>query len=200
MTFRVTLASLAVLAALAGPAAADLVSNGDFGTGQFAPAWATTGDGVVIDNAFPYSGTYDAEFTSSDVLSQALTTVPGQGYVLSFYLLDQNLVSPASDTFTVWWGGYPSADALATITGDQAAGSYSYFQFTILGADVASTRTTLSFQGFSDMADWNLDGVSVTPVASDVPEPSTWALLIVAFVALGARFGVRPRRRLSVRV
>ena len=125
------------------------------------------------------------------VLSQALTTTAGQRYVVSFALLDES-PGTATDSFTVTFGGFSD-----TITGDTMPGVYKIFTFTTLGSQVTGASTTLSFQGVNDNADWNLDDVSVTP-ASNIPEPATWALLLVAFAALGARLGVRSSRRPAI--
>ena len=73
----------------AGPVRANLVSNGDFGTGDF-QGWTLTGSGggVAIDTAAPYFGnTYDAAFAlanggTTSTLSQNIATTAGQSYSL----------------------------------------------------------------------------------------------------------------------
>lgn len=202
MSFRSSIASLALLAALAGPAgAANLVLNPGFETGDFTD-WTVTGDGILIDSSFSNTGTYDAAFGAPTndpdpgVLSQALTTSPGQSYTLSFALLDE--AGLPADLFTVNFGAFAT-----TITGDQAASpgslpsGYTAFTFTTPGSDVSGASTTLSFEGLNDNAAWNLDDVAVTAATSGaaVSEPSTWALLLVAFAGLGAQRPLRTAAR-----
>ena len=132
-------------------------------------------------------------------LSQAIVTTPGQSYVLDFALLDEAGFS--GDSFIASFGGFTK-----TITGDTAAppgnlpSFYTAESFTIPGADITASSTALVFEGLSDRVSgiaWNLDDISVTAVASVVPEPATVALLATA---LGMCFGLlaptrrRPRR------
>jgi hypothetical protein len=184
------LAWLTLAIAVSGPAvAANLVLNPGFETGDFTD-WIVTGNGVSIDTIFSNIGCCDAAFsaTTTDakagVLSQTLSTVGGKSYKLSFAVLDEAGFS--GDSFTVQFGGFS-----ATITGDMAAppgnlpSLYTAESFTVPGADIVSGSTVLAFKGLSDPIsgiNWNLDDASVTAVAT--PEPSTWTLLLVAFVAM----------------
>lgn len=191
--FSLALAWFALVAAVSGPAvAANLVLNPGFETGDFTD-WTVTGDGISIDTVFPNTGCCDAAFsaTTTDpnagVLSQTLSTSPGQVYTLSFALLDEAGFS--GNSLTVQFGGFS-----ATITGDMAAppgdlpSLYTAETFTVPGADIVGGSTVLAFKGLSDPIsgiNWNLDDASVTAVAT--PELSTWALLVVAFACLGIR-------------
>lgn len=195
MSFRITMVTFLALASFAGPSMANLVGNPGFETGDFTD-WTLTGDGISIDSVFPHTGTYDAAFSAlsadpnAGVLSQALTTTTGQGYTIGFALMDEAGFS--SDTFTIGFGAFTT-----TVTGDMAPSTYVVFAFTAPGADISSTITTLSFQGLQTLPtnqDWNLDDVSVT----GVPEPATWALLVVAFAGLAARLLLRTALRASV--
>jgi len=203
MSYRSSIASLALLAGLAEPAgAANLVLNPSFETGDFTD-WSVAGDGISIDSVFPNTGSYDAAFSASTsdlnpgVLSQALTTSAGQGYVISFALLDEGGLP--TDSFILTLGAFT-----ATITGDLAGppgdlpSGYTAFSFTAPGSDINGASTTLSFEGLNDTAAWNLDDVSVNAATgSPVPEPSTWALLLVAFTGLGLQGHLKGRLKTS---
>jgi hypothetical protein len=192
MTMRRSLLPLLIVfvATLVGPAlAANLVLNPSFETGDFTN-WSVTGNGILIDTVFPNTGCCDAVFTATTtdpnagVLSQTLSTLGGKTYKLSFALLDEADFS--GDSFTIQFGGFS-----ATITGDMAAppgdlpSLYTAETFTVPGADIVSGSTVLAFKGLSDPIsgiNWNLDDASVSAVAT--PEPSTWTLLLVAFVVM----------------
>lgn len=196
------IASLAIsfITILAGNAQADLVSNGNFATGDFIN-WTVSGDGIGIDSAFANTAagdTSDAAFSaasgdpSAGVLSQAVTTTPGASYDLNFAVVDE--AGFGGDSFTISFGGFS-----ATITGD-TAGPYQDFvdlytaeAFSIPGTAVIGASTALSFEGLNDPTsgiDWNLSDVALTCTANcaaptSVPEPSALPLLLTT-LALGA--------------
>lgn len=192
MIFRRSIASLAIVSAFAGPAGAvNLVANPGFETGDFT-SWTVAGGGLSVDSVFPNTGNYDAAFSALNtdpnpgVLSQSLTTAPGQSYTISFALLDE--AGFPDNSFIVTFGAFTT-----TITGDTAGppgtlpSGYTPFSFTAPGAAIVGSSTTLSFEGLqSPLANqnWNLDDVSVT---ASVPEPASWALLLLAFASLALR-------------
>ena len=168
------------LTGIAGAAAhANLVTNGNFATGDFT-GWNPPGSGILINSTFPAPGdSFDAAFSDDGALSQSIPTSPGTSYTLAFSLLDES--GFFADTFTVGFGTFS-----ATITGDTAA-TYTAESFSVPAADITSSSTLLSFQGSNLLSDWNLDDVSVT--ANAIPEPSTDALfagaaiLVVSLIA-----------------
>jgi hypothetical protein len=180
------------LTVFAGQSAwADLVSNGNFATGDFT-GWDNSDGSIVIDSVFaPAGDTYDAAFTGDGTLSQNLATIASQEYTLSFSLLDE--AGFFLDTFSVNFGAFS-----ATITGD-TADTYQTEVFDILGSDITTATTTLSFQGVNALgADWNLDDVSVVPVSvvTAVPEPATGAILAGA---VSMMLSLRRRRQTTNR-
>jgi hypothetical protein len=155
-----------------GGVRADLVTNGNFGTGDFT-GWTLTppgtASGIDIDSSNPNTGdTYDAlfSFPTTGTLSQNIATTPGSAYNLSFAVLDDG--GFFLDSFLVTFGGLTT-----TITGDQAfpGPPYAVQSFLIPGADITAATTTLSFQLTGSSNDWHLDDVSITPATVGVPGP-----------------------------
>jgi PEP-CTERM motif len=158
-------------------AQADLVQNGGFETGDFS-GWTQTGNtgftGVAAGVA--HSGNFGAFFGAVGSLggiTQTLSTISGTSYLIDFWL--------QSD------GGTPSR-AVVTFGGntifDQTnlpASSYTEHSFTVAAT---SNSTVLSLTFRDDPGFFSLDDVSVN-VASAVPEPSTWAMLLIGFAGLG---------------
>jgi len=147
-----------------------------------APSGATffVGPGPLF-GAFspPNSANFGATRAFDDVLSQTLNTVPGATYTISFELAHTS--SNTANDFSATFGGLP----LLSLTN---SGSFPYTLFTFL--DVAtSSSTVLSFAGRENPAWYDLDNVSVT---GPVPEPATWAMLILGVAMIG--FVARRRR------
>jgi hypothetical protein len=176
------------LTGIAGqPACADLVVNGNFasnggvGTSSFAQ-WLDSDGSILVDNASPAPGdTYDASFTGSGTLSQAVGTTPTQAYTLSFSVLDD---SPFFlDTFTV------SLGSLTEVVAGTDASSYVTETYTVPAADLVG-GDTLAFQGSASFGDWHLDDVSLTQNA--IPAPPSGTILAGAVLSMVT---LRLRRR-----
>jgi hypothetical protein len=169
----------ALVATVGQPARAtvNLVTNGNFGTGDFT-GWQPSDGSILIDTSFAAPlDTYDAEFTGNGILSQVITTKVGQTYTLAFSLLDQ--AGFFGDSFNVGFGGFAT-----TITGDMAT-TYTSESFSIPAADITSTSTTLSFQAINPQLAWDLDDVSVTPPqTAPIPEAPAGAILAGAVLMM----------------
>ena len=163
---------LAAVASQPVLAATNLLTNGNFATGNFT-GWSPSDGSMVIDSTFaPPSDAFDAMFNGGGTLNQSISTSAGHGYTLSFSLVDQG--DFILDTFTVNFGGFST-----TIAGNTAGLSYQAEVFAIPGADITSTSTTLSFKGSNPSTlGWNLDDVSV--VSAGIPEAPTGAILGLA--------------------
>ena len=165
---------------LVGP---QLVQNGGFETGDFT-GWSLTGSAsanfvgdaaVPFTNAFGrvryygsyyiHSGLYAAFLgESGDLasLSQTLATVPGQAYLLSFWLDNPGKFAnpPTPNQFTVAWNG--------NVLFNQAnmrVFSYTNKQYVVSATDWSAT---LVFGAQNNPDYFGLDDVSVTPIPPPV--------------------------------
>jgi len=176
--YRVGLATLCVaLLGLVTPStmrADNLVANGGFETGNFngwtIVSYGADSFGVGTLNApdSPNSGTYYAFFGSDvpsnpSIISQTMTTSPGLGYTLNFWVANGVTAPGQSDFQALWDGGL-----LADVSGASAFGYTDYtFDVTGTGSD------TLTFEGYQQLGYYDLDDVSV----DQTPEPSGLLLL-----------------------
>jgi hypothetical protein len=168
------LAAIGLAVCMAGSAQAlNIVNNGSFETGDFT-GWTQTGNtgfGGVTSGGAP-SGTFFAFFGpigSDGGISQSLSTVAGNKYVITFSLsADGGTPSDFSATF----GG----STLVSLT-NPAASAFHTLTYVVTAT---SGTTLLGFNFRDDPGFLFLDAVSVS-----VPEPASLALLGIALGGMG---------------
>jgi len=194
----VTLALLNAVRANAAPVCAvagNLVQNCGFETGDFT-GWTLTGDTVHagVDAFDAHSGNFGAfiggfgSINAGDqnfaALSQSLSTIVGQGYLLSFYWAHLTNADVTPDNVFAAFVG----TGLATGTLQRNVADQPYIRSLPFYFVATSNATTLQFLAEDANFFFSLDDVTVTPGA---PEPAT--LFLVAPVLAGLFFTVRRR-------
>jgi hypothetical protein len=177
---------MAVVAAVLGlgsRASAELVVNGDFGTGDFT-GWTQAGDTsftYVQSGYVPLGYTFAAQFgpPTTGSISQLLTTVPGATYTLSFQL--SNDVDGPPNSWSALWNGAQVAGGT-----DVPAFAYTRDQIKVVAN---SSSTPLEFDFSNGPGFFYLTGVSVATA-----EPSTLAIGGASGLLL-VGFGLARRRR-----
>jgi hypothetical protein len=187
----ITAAIGAASLALTTPAVAD-VTNGGFETGDFT-GWTQAGnEGFTgVDSATPHSGTFGAFFGpigSTGSITQTLATTAGQNYTISFWLANEGgVVETDQNSFQALFGG----NILMTLTNAPAS---EYTLYTLAGT-ASGASTDLTFEFRNDLSFWDLDDVQA--VEGAVPEPSTWAMILLGFGAIG--FAIRRSHKVTGR-
>ena len=170
----ITVISLSV-AAFAGSASANMVTNGDFSTGTFA-GWTSWGDPTnefIASNIAAFGQNYTGSADASGGIYQDLATVAGEEYTVSFVV---GVDYGARDDFTAKFGGQ-----LLLVIKDPNGLGYVMAAHSFTAVATGST-TRLEF-GFMSQDGWYwFDNVSVTAT----PAPGAVALLGVAGL-VGAR-------------
>ena len=219
---RYSLVILAGAFAAAAPAqATNLITNGDFSAGAtgFSSTYSTTVNGTTADQGsyaavvdpsslcsvcFPSigdhsSGTGNMLFVDSagsnpeTFWSQTFAVSANTSYDFSFWATSLGYRGP-QPTLTVLINGVAllAPTTLPYTTGETATTWANY------GANWSSgsaTSATVSFFNTNldySYNDFALDDISFNQVESGVPEPATWAMMILGFGLIGA--GLRRRR------
>jgi PEP-CTERM motif len=142
---------------------------------------------MYLVNSPAEEGAYAAQIAGysfgPDTLTQTIATTAGQDYTLSFWIYQQ-AIGPLT-FFSVTWDGstvvsmsYPASDS----------GDIPYVNFT--ASVVGMGSDTLQFISANDPGWTYVDNVSL----GVVPEPSTWAMMMLGFAGLGFA-GYRKTKR-----
>jgi hypothetical protein len=188
-----TLCALLVSGALSAPASAAVIN---IGFEQGLNGW-TPGGTVAVDSTGPYSGTFSALVTAEtdwknsppSSLSQVFNLNSGE--TITFYAQFTSVRQNANGTDTAnvsidVAGQYANVLASWVVPAGNgtAVGPWQTIVFTAPAAGSYEFRAQVDNVGNSSgLSTLRID--SVAPIASAVPEPSTWAMMILGFAALG---------------
>jgi hypothetical protein len=184
----------------------NLVANGDFETGAFAPQWTLTpggpfdqvcsaGSPIGATTCITHGGQYAMSFGlagAQDSLSQNIPTIPGAHYILTFYLANDNPQDQNTTTFDVFWG----ATHVFSLSSPQPSFPY---QAVSLGLTATTNSTTLTFAAQHDPSQWFLDDVSVVQQAPLTPVPTLTGLATILMALLLAGVAAQQLRRFARR-
>lgn len=167
-------------------------------------SWNVTTGAVYIDSADPYvyAGANSLNLTYANLyapntLSQALSTVVGQSYTVSFWADADtaNTFSLLENGLSV--SGLPTSIAINGFPGTTNSSLFVNYSGTFTAN---AANTTLSFTATGDPAIGSengsvmIDDVSLQPASAVTPEPGSIALVATGLLGLGA--AMRQRRSL----
>ncbi|MDE3164851.1 MAG: hypothetical protein KGN36_03520 [Acidobacteriota bacterium] len=184
--------AFAFLITLATANAGNIVQNPGFEDPTL-DFWTSSGFNLISSTS--HSGTQSVTNTScafgcSDSISQLLTTTAGATYDLAFWAYTTNVNNPSPEV-VVSWNGTAVFDKFIAAT---ASGPF--VQYTVSGLTASGLSTSLQFN-IAPAGHLYLDDVSVSPSApasSSAPEPSAFAMISSALVALAGVRGIARRR------
>ena len=184
---------VAAIVALSSPSAhANLIINGSFeADAQAAGTWNIDSNltgwdggryGIELRNnvdgaAYDGANFIELDTTANSTATQNIGTALGTVYNLSFAYSPRTGVASTSNGIEVFWDGV-SQGTFTGFTNANTAWVLENLNVTGTGLDTLEFRAV----GTSDSYGGSLDAVSLTAA---VPEPSTWAMLLIGFVGIG---------------
>ncbi len=170
--------------------AQNLVTNGGFDSGDFTGfsiSGCTTppagySDAYMVADApwnpppHDHYAIFRCQNNAYTILTQTLATTPGQQYTVSFTGANTG-VDGSGNSVRIVFGGTTIFDAALN------TGSYVWQNSSTTGPP-STSPTQLQFEAYNDPAQTFIDDITVTPMQSTVPEPSSFALLGTGLVGL----------------
>ena len=204
--FKVMLVSSVVCLAPTSLSAAELLTNGGFEAPVVAspccitspptaiPGWTATPDVNVVNGTFSSSAGNLAKEgnqyldlvgqANGGTISQSFATVVGQVYALNFWYSHNLFAGLPSASARLSAAGL--SDSITHSGGNNGDLAWQYYSNSFTATSASTTLLFVNTVGGQNEGVL-LDGVSVMAV----PEPSTWAMLILGFGLLGT--GMRRR-------
>jgi hypothetical protein len=147
-------------------------------------------DFMTAQNGFYYTSWGHNGLNGAD-LTQTFATVIGQNYSVSYYLGEQQGLDTPPDQIVdamVFDSSANLLNNLVTLIGSPVGVWTPYsFDFTATTATSTLDFKDATAPGNGGNSNWTLDNVSVDgpAIGSAVPEPSTWAMMLLGFFGLG---------------
>jgi hypothetical protein len=173
-------------------AQANLIINGDFEADAQAAGswnidsnltgWVSGRNGIELRNnvagtAYDGANFIELDTTGNSSASQNIGTALGTVYNLTFAYSPRTGVASTSNGIEVFWDGV-SQGTFTGFTDANSAWTLESLNVTGTGLDSLEFRAV----GTSDSYGGSLDAVSLTAA---IPEPATWAMLIMGFSGIG---------------